>query len=187
MWLITSIFHWSIPSFLIISFRYDTVFTMFPVFSLVLDEDVNETIAFRFPELYIELQKVTVYPLPVLWSTHSSFYLYQLIKYLLCLYHLPHFTNTSTIREELSPTRRSSYGHSRVYIKRVLLCWWPSGYSTTISSTSYLLPLPPSSWPSCWTWPLKYILGTNIWLYPNSPLLPSILLACSSSRLILVS
>jgi len=36
---------------------YATVYTMAPVFSLVLDEDVTEEIAFQFPELYGELQK----------------------------------------------------------------------------------------------------------------------------------
>ena len=36
---------------------YTTIFTMFPVFSLVLDEDVDPTTAFMFPELYRELQK----------------------------------------------------------------------------------------------------------------------------------
>lgn len=36
---------------------YATVFTMFPVFSLVLDEDVNEHSAETYPELYKELQK----------------------------------------------------------------------------------------------------------------------------------
>lgn len=36
---------------------YSTTFTMAPVFSLVLDEDVSEAIAFRFPELYQDLQK----------------------------------------------------------------------------------------------------------------------------------
>lgn len=36
---------------------YSTFYTNFPVFSLVLDEDVSETIAFRFPELYHELQQ----------------------------------------------------------------------------------------------------------------------------------
>lgn len=36
---------------------YATVFTMAPVFSLVLDEDVSRDIAFQFPELYQDLQK----------------------------------------------------------------------------------------------------------------------------------
>eukprot|EP01113_Clastostelium_recurvatum_P029203 TRINITY_DN3524_c0_g1_i3.p1 TRINITY_DN3524_c0_g1~~TRINITY_DN3524_c0_g1_i3.p1 ORF type:complete len:1185 (-),score=348.75 TRINITY_DN3524_c0_g1_i3:5-3115(-) len=36
---------------------YATIYTMAPVFSLVLDEDVSEHIAMRYPELYHELQK----------------------------------------------------------------------------------------------------------------------------------
>jgi len=36
---------------------YSTLYTMFPVFSLVMDEDVSKEIAFRFPELYSELQQ----------------------------------------------------------------------------------------------------------------------------------
>lgn len=36
---------------------YSMWYTMFPVFSLVLDEDVTEEIAFQFPELYRDLQK----------------------------------------------------------------------------------------------------------------------------------
>lgn len=36
---------------------YATLFTTGPVFSLVLDEDVSETNALKFPELYRELQK----------------------------------------------------------------------------------------------------------------------------------
>uniref|UniRef100_A0A7S0QT48 P-type ATPase C-terminal domain-containing protein n=1 Tax=Cryptomonas curvata TaxID=233186 RepID=A0A7S0QT48_9CRYP len=36
---------------------YSTVYTMLPVFSLVLDEDVDSETAFVYPELYRELQK----------------------------------------------------------------------------------------------------------------------------------
>lgn len=36
---------------------YATVFTMFPVFSLILDEDVSEHAADTYPELYKDLQK----------------------------------------------------------------------------------------------------------------------------------
>lgn len=36
---------------------YATVYTMFPVFSLVLDKDVSDVIALRYPELYKELAK----------------------------------------------------------------------------------------------------------------------------------
>ena len=46
-WLITSYFN-----------RYGTIYTMFPVFSLVLDEDVPSDIALIYPELYKDLAKV---------------------------------------------------------------------------------------------------------------------------------
>eukprot|EP01060_Flectonema_neradi_P005335 TRINITY_DN13533_c0_g1_i2.p1 TRINITY_DN13533_c0_g1~~TRINITY_DN13533_c0_g1_i2.p1 ORF type:complete len:1216 (+),score=261.43 TRINITY_DN13533_c0_g1_i2:203-3850(+) len=36
---------------------YSTVYTMFPVFAIVLDEDISEETAYEFPELYSELQK----------------------------------------------------------------------------------------------------------------------------------
>lgn len=38
---------------------YATVYTMAPVFSLVLDEDVSADIALMYPELYRELMKVS--------------------------------------------------------------------------------------------------------------------------------
>ena len=37
---------------------YATLYTMAPVFSLVLDRDVNEDLALLYPELYRELTKV---------------------------------------------------------------------------------------------------------------------------------
>ena len=40
---------------------YATIYTMAPVFSLVLDRDVNEDLALLYPELYKELTKVTVF------------------------------------------------------------------------------------------------------------------------------
>ena len=40
-------------------FRYSTLFTNFPVFSLVLDKDVSSEIAMTYPELYKELTKVS--------------------------------------------------------------------------------------------------------------------------------
>lgn len=43
------------PGFLMVG--YATVYTMFPVFSLVLDRDVSSRIALTFPELYKELTK----------------------------------------------------------------------------------------------------------------------------------
>jgi phospholipid-translocating ATPase len=39
---------------------YATVYTMAPVFSLVLDRDVNEDLALLYPELYKELTKVRI-------------------------------------------------------------------------------------------------------------------------------
>ena len=39
---------------------YSTIYTMAPVFSLVLDRDVNEELALLYPELYKELTKVGV-------------------------------------------------------------------------------------------------------------------------------
>lgn len=43
------------PGFLMVG--YATIFTMFPVFSLVLDKDVSSGIAMTYPELYKELTK----------------------------------------------------------------------------------------------------------------------------------
>ncbi|KAF8565446.1 hypothetical protein P879_02250 [Paragonimus westermani] len=43
------------PGFLLVG--YATIFTMFPVFSLVLDKDVPDRIALTYPELYKTLQK----------------------------------------------------------------------------------------------------------------------------------
>jgi phospholipid-translocating ATPase len=37
---------------------YATLYTMAPVFSLVLDRDVNEDLALLYPELYKDLTKV---------------------------------------------------------------------------------------------------------------------------------
>ena len=42
---------------------YATVYTMAPVFSLVLDRDVSEDLALLYPELYKELTKVLFFPL----------------------------------------------------------------------------------------------------------------------------
>jgi phospholipid-translocating ATPase len=58
----SSIFYYASISlyqgFLIVG--YATVYTMFPVFSLVLDKDVSAHIAITYPELYKELTKVCV-------------------------------------------------------------------------------------------------------------------------------
>jgi phospholipid-translocating ATPase len=45
-----------ISIFLLLS--YATVYTMAPVFSMVLDEDVSADIALMYPELYQDLMKV---------------------------------------------------------------------------------------------------------------------------------
>ena len=41
---------------------YATIYTMAPVFSLVLDRDVSEDLALLYPELYKELTKVRIWP-----------------------------------------------------------------------------------------------------------------------------
>ena len=41
---------------------YATIYTMAPVFSLVLDRDLNEDLALSYPELYKELTKVRLSP-----------------------------------------------------------------------------------------------------------------------------
>jgi hypothetical protein len=45
---------------------YATIYTMAPVFSLVLDRDLNEDLALSYPELYKELTKVPARLLPQL-------------------------------------------------------------------------------------------------------------------------
>jgi phospholipid-translocating ATPase len=47
---------------------YATVYTMAPVFSLVLDRDVNEDLALLYPELYKELTKVSIRRVTVTWT-----------------------------------------------------------------------------------------------------------------------
>lgn len=42
----------------VFSCRFSTIFTMFPIFSLVMDKDVKESIVLTFPELYKDLSKV---------------------------------------------------------------------------------------------------------------------------------
>ncbi len=43
---------------------YATIYTMAPVFSLVLDRDLNEDLALSYPELYKDLTKVCARFLP---------------------------------------------------------------------------------------------------------------------------
>jgi phospholipid-translocating ATPase len=45
---------------------YATIYTMAPVFSLVLDRDLNEDLALSYPELYKELTKVRRTRLPII-------------------------------------------------------------------------------------------------------------------------
>ena len=45
---------------------YATIYTMAPVFSLVLDRDLNEDLALSYPELYKELTKVRCARLPII-------------------------------------------------------------------------------------------------------------------------
>jgi phospholipid-translocating ATPase len=45
---------------------YATIYTMAPVFSLVLDRDLNEDLALSYPELYKELTKVRCARLPLI-------------------------------------------------------------------------------------------------------------------------
>ncbi|CAH8613520.1 unnamed protein product [Heterobilharzia americana] len=59
------------PSFLLVG--YATVFTMFPVFSLVLDKDVPDRIAITYPELYKTLQKGRE-------LTFKTYFIWQLIS-----------------------------------------------------------------------------------------------------------
>lgn len=42
----------------VVCFSYSTIYTMFPVFSLVLDKDVKSEVAMLYPELYKDLLKV---------------------------------------------------------------------------------------------------------------------------------
>ena len=51
---------------------YATIYTMAPVFSLVLDRDVNEDLALLYPELYKELTKVSPFLLLFLYSTRRA-------------------------------------------------------------------------------------------------------------------
>lgn len=52
---------------------YATVYTMLPVFSLVLDKDISSKIAMTYPELYKELAKGRS-------LTYKTFFLWVLIS-----------------------------------------------------------------------------------------------------------
>ena len=68
MHLHTKIFLYKITSLLFIfPDSYVTAYTMFPVFLLVLDQDVTPETAMKYPELYKDLQKVS----EIVWSLHE--------------------------------------------------------------------------------------------------------------------
>ncbi len=58
---------------------YATVYTMAPVFSLVLDRDVNEDLALLYPELYKELVKVFIRA--NLWENIAHFVYVRVVSY----------------------------------------------------------------------------------------------------------
>ena len=66
-------------------FRYATVYTMFPVFSLVLDEDVPAEIAMIYPELYKDLAKVRLFIVLLLGYFSLLLWLWLLLLLLLLL------------------------------------------------------------------------------------------------------
>ena len=52
---------------------YATLYTMAPVFSLVLDRDLNEDLALSYPELYKDLTKVRLHAdVNVILRSHSQ-------------------------------------------------------------------------------------------------------------------
>ena len=73
---------------------YATVYTMAPVFSLVLDRDVNEDLALLYPELYKDLTKV---------------WLIACRTFAICL--------TQSLRDECFLIKRFSHGWRLVFTK----------------------------------------------------------------------
>lgn len=66
---------WNVPRAdltLLWALRYATIYTMFPVFSLVLDQDVKPDMAMLYPELYKDLTKVWARPAPPAPRRHST-------------------------------------------------------------------------------------------------------------------
>lgn len=78
---------------------YATVYTMFPVFSLVLDVDVSDDIAMMYPELYDDLTKV---------RRHVRFYLFWDVIFIKCC---------TSGRVGRSPSRHFSGGSSSAHTK----------------------------------------------------------------------
>ena len=64
---------------------YGTVYTMFPVFSLVLDKDVRSEIALLYPELYKELSKGRSLSFKTFFSMGFSFRSIKVVR--LCMDH----------------------------------------------------------------------------------------------------
>ncbi len=63
--------HFVFGLFLCIFCSYATVFTNFPVFSLVLDKDVSSAIAMTYPELYKDLTKVNYLYIQIILSIYK--------------------------------------------------------------------------------------------------------------------
>lgn len=78
------------PTPMLCSTRYSTVYTMFPVFSLVLDKDVKSEVAMLYPELYKDLLKVSPMepPSAILFLLHP-FSIFSLLLSPLILFPLP--------------------------------------------------------------------------------------------------
>jgi phospholipid-translocating ATPase len=74
---------------------YATIYTMAPVFSLVLDRDLNEDLALSYPELYKELTKVRCALADAV---------------CVCMLCSPWQKHLRAIRDEPYPTRLSSSG-----------------------------------------------------------------------------
>ena len=77
---------------------YATFYTMAPVFSLVLDQDVSPDVAMRFPELYSELQKGRVLSFKTFaWWMFVSVYQGGMIMVCALLLFESNFTNIVSI------------------------------------------------------------------------------------------
>lgn len=107
--------------------RYATIYTMFPVFSLVLDQDVKPEMALLYPELYKDLTKVRRLPFKRscirLTSRLHHVKVYHTHVWCLCF------------RDVRCPSRRSSFGFWSVCIKvkRANLQYDSFSFPTTVS------------------------------------------------------
>lgn len=93
---------------------YATAYTMLPVFSLVLDRDVNEDVALLYPELYKELTKVSCLCLPLLsvsWRLIDSYRIAGPLAILQDVLHLAH--------DQRLPRCFSSHPHPSIPTKRL--------------------------------------------------------------------